>query len=68
MTMFLPLALMHHSHPLIRALAFLFIMGSLVALFTALFVARYRRHAEMTHRIKTLEEKIDRLANPPTGK
>jgi hypothetical protein len=67
MTTLMTLALIH-PHPLFRGMIFLFMVGGLIMLFAVLAILRYQRHAEMTSRLKTLEEKLDRLGNPPAAK
>ena len=58
-------ALFNHPHPLLRGLVILMLLGLFFGLLGAALYARYRRHAEMASRLKSLEEKLDRLTSPP---
>ncbi len=60
------LALFNHPHPLLRALVFLILLGTFFCLLGAAIYARHRRHVELASRLKSLEEKIDRLTSPPS--
>ena len=55
----------NHPHPLIRGLVILVLMGVVFGLLGAAIYARHRRHVELSSRLKSLEEKLDRLTAPP---
>jgi uncharacterized protein (DUF58 family) len=63
------LALLAHSifpHPALRVVVVLLVFGLIFALLGAALYARYRRQVELSNRLKSLEDKLDRLTAPST--
>jgi len=64
--MLVTLALINHPHPLIRAFVVLLFLCTFFGLLGAAIYARHRRHVELFARLRSMEEKLDRLSTPPT--